>query len=44
MVKLSVSVDDLVMQGARVRAAQEGTPVSAKVREFLASYAQGRQS
>jgi hypothetical protein len=44
MFRLRVSMGDLVMPGARVRAAQEGTTVSAKVREFPSPYAQGGQS
>jgi plasmid stability protein len=44
MTNLTISIDEAVVRQARVRAIQEGTSVSAKVREFLASYAQGGQS
>lgn len=40
MGNLTISLDDAVIRQARVRAIQEGTSVSAKVREFLATYAQ----
>ena len=40
MGNLTISLDDAVIKQARVRAIQEGTSVSAKVREFLATYAQ----
>lgn len=43
MTNLTVSVDEAVVRQARIRALQEGTSVSAKVREFLAGYAQGAQ-
>ncbi len=39
MSNLTISVDDNLIKQARVRAIQEGTSVSAKVREFLAQYA-----
>ncbi len=39
MSNLTVSVDEELIKRARVRAIQEGTSVSAKVREFLAQYA-----
>jgi len=38
MGNLTISLDDAVIKQARVRAIQEGTSVSAKVREFLAVY------
>jgi len=41
MSNLTIAVDDNIIKQARVRAIQQGTSVSAKVREFLASYAQG---
>jgi len=44
MTNLTISVDEAVVRQARVRAIQEGTSVSAKVREFLAGYAQGGQT
>ena len=40
MGNLTISLDDAVIQQARVRAIQEGTSVSAKVREFLMTYTQ----
>ncbi len=36
---LTISLDDAVVRKARIRAIEEGTSVSAKVREFLAQYA-----
>lgn len=39
MANLTISLDDAVIRKARIRAIQEGTSVSAKVREFLARYA-----
>jgi len=41
MSNLTIAVDDNIFKQARVRAIQQGTSVSAKVREFLTSYAQG---
>lgn len=41
MTNLTISLDETIIKKARVRAIQEGTSVSAKVREFLAAYAQG---
>lgn len=38
MSNLTISVDDQLIKRARVRAIQEGTSLSAKVREFLLSY------
>jgi len=43
MANLTISIDEAVVRQARVRAIQEGTSVSAKVRDFLAGYAQGGQ-
>jgi plasmid stability protein len=39
MTNLTISLDESIVRGARIRAIQEGTSVSAKVREYLASYA-----
>jgi plasmid stability protein len=41
MSNLTIVVDDSIIKQARVRALQDGTSLSAKVREFLASYAEG---
>jgi plasmid stability protein len=41
MSNLTIAVDDDTVRQARIRALQEGTSLSAKVREFLAAYAQG---
>ena len=41
MSNLTIAVDEQLVKLARVRAIQEGTSVSAKVREFLAAYAAG---
>jgi plasmid stability protein len=38
MSNLTISVDDQLIKQARVRAIQQGTSLSAKVREFLQSY------
>ncbi|MFY3385175.1 DUF6364 family protein [Paracidovorax sp. MALMAid1276] len=40
MTNLTISLDDAIVKKARVRAIQEGTSLSAKVREFLAAYSQ----
>ncbi len=40
MGNLTISLDEAVIQQARGRAIQEGTSVSAKVREFLMAYTQ----
>ncbi|GHC86866.1 hypothetical protein GCM10007320_32940 [Pseudorhodoferax aquiterrae] len=42
MTNLTIALDETVIRQARIRAIQEGTSVSAKVREFLAEYAQGQ--
>jgi hypothetical protein len=39
MSNLTISVDEELIKRARVRAIQQGTSLSAKVREFLAQYA-----
>jgi len=44
MTNLTIAIDEAIVRQARVRAIQEGTSVSAKVREFLASYALGEQA
>ncbi len=41
MTNLTISLDETIVRQARVRAIQQGTSVSAKVREFLAAYAAG---
>ena len=41
MTNLTISIDETIVRQARVRAIQEGTSVSAKVRDFLTDYAQG---
>jgi plasmid stability protein len=41
MSNLTVSVDENLIKQARVRAISQGTSLSAKVREFLLSYATG---
>lgn len=38
MSNLTISVDDQLIKQARVRAIQQGTSLSAKVREFLQNY------
>ncbi len=38
MSNLTISVDDALIKRARVRAIQQGTSLSAKVREFLLQY------
>ncbi len=38
MSNLTISVDDQLIKAARVRAIQQGTSLSAKVREFLQQY------
>lgn len=44
MSNLTVSVDDALIKQAKVRAIQQGTSLSAKVREFLAAYASGKDT
>ncbi|MDD5031242.1 MAG: hypothetical protein PHH58_17400 [Rhodoferax sp.] len=41
MSNLTIAVDEHIIKQARVRAIQQVTSVSAKVREFLASYVNG---
>lgn len=41
MSNLTISVDEELIRKARVRAIQEGTSVSAKLREFLLHYVNG---
>ena len=41
MTNLTIALDEQIVRKARIRAIHEGTSVSAKVREFLADYAQG---
>lgn len=44
MSNLTISLDDHLIKAARIRALQQGTSVSAKVREFLANYVQETQA
>ncbi|MDP3522373.1 MAG: DUF6364 family protein [Hydrogenophaga sp.] len=44
MSNLTLSLDDEVVRQARIRAIQEGTSVSAQVRDFLQRYANGERS
>ena len=39
MTNLTIALDENIIRQARIRAIGEGTSVSAKVREFLAQYA-----
>lgn len=41
MSNLTISIDDQLIKQARVRAIQQGTSLSAKVREFLQAYVNG---
>jgi plasmid stability protein len=41
MTNLTISIDDKLIRKARVRAINEGTSVSARIREFLTVYAEG---
>jgi len=41
MSNLTIAIDEKIVRQARVRAITEGTSVSARIREFLADYAQG---
>lgn len=41
MANLTISLDEATVRGARIRAIQEGTSLSAKVRDFLRSYVDG---
>jgi plasmid stability protein len=40
MTNLTLSIDEKLIRKARVRAIQEGTSVSARIREFLTAYAE----
>ena len=44
MTNLTISLDENIVRQARIRAIGEGTSVSAKVREFLAQYANVAQA
>lgn len=44
MKNITVSVDEETYRRSRVKAAEEGTTVSAVVREYLTGYASGRVS
>ena len=44
MSNLTIAVDDHIIKQARVRAIQQGSSLSAKVREFLTSYVQDAQA
>ena len=39
MTNLTISMDDHLIKAARIKAIQQGTSLSAKVREFLTQYA-----
>jgi plasmid stability protein len=41
MTNLTISLDESIVRGARIRAIQEGTSLSAKVREYLRQYVEG---
>lgn len=41
MTNLTISLDESIVRGARIRAIQEGTSLSAKVRDFLRQYVEG---
>ena len=41
MTNLTISLDEAIVCGARMRAIQEGTSLSAKVRDFLRQYVEG---
>lgn len=42
MTNLTLSLDEAIVRSARMRAISEGTSVSAKVREFLQDYVDGK--
>ena len=44
MTNLTLSLDEVVVRQARVRAIGEGTSVSAQIRQFLQQYAAGESS
>ena len=41
MTNLTISLDESIVRSARIRALQEGTSLSAKVRDFLRQYVEG---
>jgi plasmid stability protein len=41
MANLTISIDDQLIRKARIRAINESTSVSARIREFLTVYAEG---
>jgi plasmid stability protein len=41
MTNLTISIDDQLIKQARIRVAQQGTSLSAKVRELLLNYVNG---
>ena len=41
MSNLTISIDDHLIKQARIRAIQQGTSLSAKIREYIAAYASG---
>lgn len=41
MTNLTISLDESIVRGARIRAIQEGTSLSATVRDFLRRYVEG---
>lgn len=41
MTNLTISLDESIVRGARIRAIQEGTSLSAKIRDFLRQYVEG---
>jgi len=44
LTNLTISLDEAIVRGARIRAIQEGTSLSAKVRDFLRQYVEGTAS
>jgi len=42
MTNLTISLDENIVRQARVRAIQQGTSLSAKIREFVAAFAAGK--
>ena len=41
MTNLTIALDETIVRQARIRAIQEGTSLSAKVRDFLRQYVEG---
>lgn len=41
MTNLTIALDEAIVRQARIRAIEQGTSLSAKIREFLAAYAAG---